>query len=43
VITACVIMHNMITEDERGDNIHDQEGEFHSELVVLNPRPALFQ
>jgi hypothetical protein len=26
VMTACVIMHNMIVEDERDDSIYDQAG-----------------
>jgi hypothetical protein len=28
VMPACVIMHNMIVEDERNDDIHDQGGSF---------------
>jgi hypothetical protein len=28
VMTACVIMHNMIVEDEHDDGIHDQGWEF---------------
>jgi hypothetical protein len=28
VMTACVIMHNMIDENERDEGIHDQGSEF---------------
>ncbi|XP_073367731.1 uncharacterized protein [Aegilops tauschii subsp. strangulata] len=34
VITACVIMHNMIVEDERPKRIYDQEFQFQGENVV---------
>ncbi|XP_020173722.1 uncharacterized protein [Aegilops tauschii subsp. strangulata] len=33
VMTACVIMHNMIVEDERDDSIYDQGFDFHGENV----------
>jgi hypothetical protein len=33
VMTACVIMHNMIVENERDDNIYDQGWDFQGELV----------
>jgi hypothetical protein len=33
VMSACVIMHNMIVENERDDNIYDQGWDFQSELV----------
>jgi hypothetical protein len=44
VMTACVIMHNMIVRDEHDNNIYDQRWEFQGELValVLGP-PADFQ
>jgi leucyl aminopeptidase (aminopeptidase T) len=32
VMTACVIMHNMIVENERDDNIYDQGWDFHGEV-----------
>jgi hypothetical protein len=35
VMTVCVIMHNMIVEDERDNNIYDQGWEFEGELVAL--------
>jgi hypothetical protein len=34
VVTACVIMHNMIVNDERDEGIHDQGWEFQGELVA---------
>jgi hypothetical protein len=34
VMTACVIMHNMIVEDERNESIHDQGWELQGELVA---------
>jgi hypothetical protein len=33
VMTTCVIMHNMIAEQERDDSIHDQGWQFEGELV----------
>ena len=33
VMTACVIMHNMIVEDEHGDSIYDQWFDFQGENV----------
>ena len=33
VMTACVIMHNMIVEDERDEGMHDQACQFQGELV----------
>jgi hypothetical protein len=30
---ACVIMHNIIVEDERGDRIYDGDWKFQGELV----------
>jgi hypothetical protein len=32
-MTACVIMHNLIIEDERDEDIHDQGWKFQGELV----------
>jgi hypothetical protein len=34
VMIACVIMHNMIVEDERNESIHDQGWELQGELVA---------
>jgi hypothetical protein len=34
-MTACVIMHNMIVENERDDNIYDQNWDFQGELDEL--------
>jgi hypothetical protein len=33
VMTTCVIMHNMIGEDERDEVLHDQGCKFQCELV----------
>jgi hypothetical protein len=33
VMTACVIMHKMIVENERDDSIYDQGWDFQGELV----------
>jgi hypothetical protein len=43
VMSACVIMHNMIIEEERDDIVHDQGWDFQGELVATNPVPASFQ
>ena len=43
VMTACVIMHNMITEDERDNSIYDQWFDFQGEYVEPEqPPPATF-
>jgi hypothetical protein len=34
VMTACVIMYNMIVEEERNDSKYDQGWEFEGELVI---------
>ena len=34
VMTACVIMHNMIVEDERPERLYDQGFQFQGENVV---------
>ena len=33
VMTACVIMHNMIVEDERDESIFDQEFDYQGENI----------
>jgi hypothetical protein len=43
VMTACMIMHNMIVAEERDDTVYNQEWDFQGELVAPNPRPASFQ
>jgi hypothetical protein len=42
-MTACVIMHNMIVEDERDEGIHDQGWEFQDELVVSHLGTVAFE
>ena len=43
VMTACVIMHNMIVEDERDDNIFDQGFDYQGENVEpLHLEPTMF-
>ncbi|XP_020191182.1 uncharacterized protein [Aegilops tauschii subsp. strangulata] len=43
VMTACVITHNMIVEDERDNNIFDQGFDFQGENVEpLHQEPATF-
>jgi hypothetical protein len=39
---ACVIMHNMIVEEERDDTIYDQGWEFQGELVDAEPEPPTY-
>jgi hypothetical protein len=34
VMTACVIMHNMIIEDKCDEGIHDQRWEFQGESIA---------
>jgi hypothetical protein len=36
-----VIMHNMIVEQERDNNLHDQACQFQSELVELQPEESI--
>ena len=44
VMTACVIMHNMIVENERDDaKLFDQGWEFEGELVAPTPGLATDQ
>ena len=44
VMTACVIMHNMIAEDERDNSIYDQGFDFQGENVEpLHQKPATFE
>jgi hypothetical protein len=40
VMTACMIMHNMIIENERDDNIYNQGWDFQGELAEPVPRVA---
>jgi hypothetical protein len=42
IMTACVIMHNMIVEEERDDSVYDQGWDFQGELVAPNPVPSSF-
>jgi hypothetical protein len=37
VMTACVIMHNMIVKEEHDDSVYDQGWDFQGELVYLRP------
>jgi hypothetical protein len=43
VMIACVIMHNMIIEDEHDEGIHDKGWEFQGELVAPHPGAATFE
>ncbi|KAK1697635.1 hypothetical protein QYE76_014332 [Lolium multiflorum] len=43
VMTACVIMHNMIVEVERDDSLFDNEWDGQGELVTPQRAPASFQ
>jgi hypothetical protein len=43
VMTACVIMHNMIVEDQRDEGINDQGSEFQVDLVAPHPGEATFE
>jgi hypothetical protein len=43
MMIACVIMHNMIVDDERDNRLHEQERDFQGELIKPTPRPAMFQ
>ena len=44
VMTACVIMHNMIVEDERDESIFDQGFDYQGENIEpLHQDPATFE
>jgi hypothetical protein len=43
VMTAYVIMHNMIIGDECDDGIHDQGPEFQGKLIAPHPEAAIFE
>jgi hypothetical protein len=43
VMDACVIMHNMIIENERDDIINDQGWDFQCELAELAPGVASWE
>ncbi|XP_073359707.1 uncharacterized protein [Aegilops tauschii subsp. strangulata] len=44
VMTACVIMHNMIVEDERDESIFDQGFDYQGENIeLLHQDPATFE
>ncbi|XP_071683210.1 uncharacterized protein [Lolium perenne] len=43
VMTACVIMHNMIVEVERDDSLYDSDWEGQGELVTPQRGPASFK
>jgi hypothetical protein len=43
VMTAFVIRHNMIVEEEHDDSVYDQGWDFQSELVATNIGSASFQ
>jgi hypothetical protein len=43
VMTAYVIMHNMIVEKGHDDSVYDQGWDFQHELVAPNPGPTLFR
>jgi hypothetical protein len=42
IITACVIMHNIIIEEECDDSVYDQGWDFRGDLVAANPIPQEF-
>jgi hypothetical protein len=42
VMIACVIMHNMIIEDEHDDNIYDQGWDYQGDLVEPEGAAATF-
>ena len=43
VMTFCVIVHNMIVEDERNEALFDQAWEFGGELVEPQPGVVSFE
>jgi hypothetical protein len=43
VRTACMIMHNMIVEEECDYSVYDQGWDFQGVLVATNPVPTSFQ
>ena len=42
-MTACVIMHNMIVEDERDNEIYDQRWDYQGELIKPEGGPVIFE
>jgi hypothetical protein len=43
VMTICVIIHNMIVEQERNDSLHDQGWQFQGVLVEPQPEASTFE
>jgi hypothetical protein len=43
VMTTCVVMHNMIVENESDEGLHDQGWEFQGELVAPHPGAATLE
>ena len=43
VMSYCVIMHNMIVEDERPDGKNENGWDFQGELVAPNPGPETWE
>jgi hypothetical protein len=43
VMTSCVIMHNMIVDDERDEGFLDQGHQFQGELVAPQARLSMFE
>jgi hypothetical protein len=43
VMIACVIMHNMIVEEERDYSIYDQGWDFQDDFVAANPVLVFFR
>jgi hypothetical protein len=43
VMISCVIMHNMIIEEERDDSVYDQEWDFQGDLLLQTLYRLLFR
>jgi hypothetical protein len=41
VMTICIIMHNMVIEEERDDTVFDQGWEHQSENIATEPGPPV--